>query len=99
MFGHTRMNLRSLVLRLTTVLWVSLLLLGSGFVSEEHDCASPKHNSHCAVCWNSYSTSDVAVTAADNPVLPVQPAVGLPEALPVFSLPPLSSDSRAPPAA
>jgi hypothetical protein len=99
MFGHTRINSRSLVLRLTTVLWVSLLLLGSGFVSEEHDCTSPKHNSHCAICWNSYSSGDDAVAAADNPVLPTKPAEVLPVPLPVCSLPLLSSDSRAPPAA
>jgi hypothetical protein len=87
------------MLRLTTVLWVSLLLLGSGFVTEEHNCASPKHNSHCTICWNSYSSSDDAVVSADNPVLPTQPAEVFPAPLPVFSLPLLSSDCRAPPAA
>jgi len=85
--------------RLVAVFWVSLLLLGSGYVEFEHDCTRADHRSNCPICWSSYSSGDIADSDADSPILPVQLAKVLPAPRPVFSLPLLSSDSRAPPAA
>ena len=86
-------------LKLIAVLGVSLLLLGSGFVEAGHDCTRPEHNSKCAICWISFSTSDLSTSQTTVLILPAQPADLLPFEKPVFSLLSLSSDSRAPPAA
>jgi hypothetical protein len=96
----TKASIRT-VLKLSGFVLVSCLLLGSQFVVEQHDCTgtTTEHASNCPICWISFSTGDVAFTSVDAPVLLVGTAETLPAPRPFISLPSLSADSRAPPAA
>jgi hypothetical protein len=101
MIAPTRKHSQISLKRLIPVLWVSLLLLGSQFVIEQHDCTNSRadHGSNCPVCWISFSSGDIVTSATENVTLTVELAAALPAPRPFVSLPSLTSDSRAPPAA